>query len=77
MKWRDNNTHPEPLTECLCEYTNPNDGTRFYAPLIAYPEGTWITGSAILYNQYEITKWCPLDEIAEYLNKISNKEDEP
>ena len=40
MKWYDNSTHPEPLTECICEYTDPKDGIRFYAPLIAYPDGT-------------------------------------
>lgn len=68
MKWHDNSTHPEPLTECICEYTNPKDGTRFYAPMIAYPDGTWLTGSNIVYIQQEITRWCPMDEIVSALN---------
>ena len=66
MKWHDNSTHPEPLTECLCEHTK--DGTRFYAFMIAYPEGTWMTGSSIAYAQHEITRWCPMDEIVSALN---------
>ena len=42
MKWHDNSTHPEPLTECLCEYTNPKNWTRFYEPMIEYKNVAWM-----------------------------------
>lgn len=66
MKWHDNSTYPEPLTEFLCEYTK--DGIRFYAFLIAYTDGTWLNGIDLVYNQHEITRWCPIDEVVSALN---------
>ena len=42
MKWHDNSTHPEPLTECILECTNQKDRTRFYEPMIAYQNVAWM-----------------------------------
>ena len=40
----------------------------FYAFLIAYPDGTWLNGIDLVYNQHEITRWCPIDEVVSALN---------
>ena len=69
MKWRDNSTHPDDETECLCEYRHPNPKVEpIYLSLISRGGG-WITQSYCSYEREEIPRWCPLDEIAKFLNK--------
>lgn len=64
MHWRNNSEHPEEGTLCLCEYS---DGG--YDPLKAACSG-WLDLDFGAYDNEEITKWCPLDEIAEELNRL-------
>ena len=67
MHWRNNSEHPEQGTLCLCEHS---DGD--YDVLKAGCSG-WFDLDFGSYDDKEITKWCPLDEIAEELNKLEKK----
>lgn len=67
MHWRNNSEHPEEGTLCLCEYS---DGG--YEALKAGCSG-WFDLHFGAYDNEEITKWCPLDEIEEELNRLEVK----
>jgi hypothetical protein len=67
MHWRNNSDHPEEGTLCLCEHS---DGG--YDPLKAACSG-WFDLDFGAYDNEEITKWCPLDEIAEELNRLEKQ----
>lgn len=64
MHWRYNSEHPDEGTLCLCEHS---DGS--YDVLKAGCSG-WFDLDFGGYDNKEITKWCPLDEIAEELNRL-------
>lgn len=64
MYWRNNGEHPEEGTLCLCEHS---DG--YYDALKAGCSG-WLDLDFGWYENKKITKWYPLDEIAEELNRL-------
>lgn len=64
MHWRNNSEHPEEGTLCLCEHSCGG-----YDTLKAGCSG-WFDLDFGAYSDEEITKWCPLDEIAEELNRL-------
>lgn len=67
MHWRNNSEHPEEGALCLCEHS---DGS--YDALKAGCSG-WFDLGFGGYDSKEITKWCPLDEIAEELNRLEQQ----
>ena len=67
MHWRNNSEHPEEGTLCLCEYSEGG-----YDALKAGCSG-WFDLDFGAYDDKEIIKWCPLDEIAEELNRLEKQ----
>lgn len=70
MHWRNNSEHPEEGTLCLCEHLEGS-----YDALKAGCSG-WFDLDFGAYHDEEITKWCPLDEIADELNRLEAKMNE-
>lgn len=69
MKWRTNREGLVKDAEYLCEI----DGTHYEVLMykdneLLYGEHDIVWTSEFVYSDNQITKWCPLSEIVEFLN---------